>query len=165
MRPTLLLLCSMIGLIPLHAAEPSTDNPFAKLRGISYFFIDVVTTETRIDDADLRQDIRDTIELELRRNGIIPKEYNNLNSGEASVPLLTVEIRFDRGGIGRYAADTTLSIKDSAVISRNRESVLAETYTQTKKAVGTNDSSLNREIKSRSRECITELIDGMKKIK
>jgi hypothetical protein len=76
-----------------------------------------------------------------------------------------VEVRFDRGSLGRYAADTTLSVKDNAIISRNRETVLAETYTQTKKAVGTNDSSLNREIKSKARELVIELIEGMKKTK
>jgi len=141
------------------------DSPYTKLRGISYFYIDVLTTENRIDDADLRQDIRDTIELELRRSGITPKDLSQVSPNDNNVPLLTVEVRFDRGSIGRYAADVTVSIKDNAVISRNRETVLAETYSQTKKAVGTNDSSLNREIKTRARELVVELIEGIKKNK
>lgn len=173
MRLTPIILASLIGFIPFTSkaqtaeSNPSkvSENPYAKLRGISYFFIDVITTENRIDDSEIRQDIRDTIELELRRSGLTPKELSQLSSNDNSVPLLTVEVRFDRGSIGRYAADTTLSIKDNAVISRNRETVLAETYSQTKKAVGTNDSSLNREIKSRARELVTELIEGIKKNK
>ncbi len=139
------------------------DNPFSKLRGISYFFIDVITVDPRPEDGDLRQELRDGIELEMRRAGITPKEYNGTNP-EASTPLLTVEIRFDRG-LGRYAADVTLFIRDNATIARNREPVLAQTYVQTKKAVGSSDSTLTKEIKGRSRELVSELIDGMKKVK
>jgi hypothetical protein len=110
-----------------------------------------------------RQEIRDAIELEMRRAGITPKEYSGLNP-EASTPLLTIEVRFDRG-LGRYSADVTLSIRDNATIARNREPVLAQTYVQTKKAVGSSDATLTKEVKGRSRELVSELIEGMKKVK
>ena len=140
-----------------------TENSFSKLRGISYFFIDVITADPRTEDVDLRQEIRDGIELELRRANIIPREFNGVNP-EASTPLLTVEIRFDRS-LGRFAADVTLSVRDNATIARNREPVLAQTYTQTKKAVASSDATLTKEIKGRSRELVGELIEGMKKLK
>jgi hypothetical protein len=132
----------------------TTDNPFSKLRGISYFFIDVITVDPRPEDGDLRQEIR---------AGITPKEYNGVNP-EGSTPLLTIEIRFDRG-LGRYSADVTISIRDNATIARNREPVLAQTYVQTKKAVGSSDATLTKEVKGRSRELVSELIEGMKKVK
>jgi len=141
----------------------TAENPFSKLRGISYFFIDVITVDPRPEDGDLRQEIRDGIELEMRRAGITPKEYNGVNP-EGSTPLLTIEIRFDRG-LGRYSADVTISIRDNATIARNREPVLAQTYVQTKKAVGSSDATLTKEIKGRSRELVSELIEGMKKVK
>ncbi len=148
---------------PAKGGVRSAENPFTKLRGISYFFIDVTTADPRPEDGDLRQEIRDGIELEMRRNGLVPKEFNGLNP-EGSTPLLTVEVRFDRG-LGRYSADVTLSIRDNATVTRNREAVLAQTYAQTKKAVGSSDATLTKEIKGRSRELVSELIDGMKKVK
>jgi hypothetical protein len=155
------------GLLAQGFDEPArvrtAENPFTKLRGISYFFIDVVTVDPRPEDGDLRQEIRDAIELEMRRAGITPKEYSGLNP-EASTPLLTIEVRFDRG-LGRYSADVTISIRDNATIARNREPVLAQTYVQTKKAVGSSDPTLTKEIKGRSRELVSELIEGMKKVK
>ena len=41
--------------------------------------------------------------------------------------------------------------------------MLATTYAQTKKAVGSSDGTLVREIKGRSRELVIELIEGLKK--
>lgn len=144
-------------------ASKTSESSFSKLRGISYFFIDVITADPRPEDGDLRQEIRDGLELEMRRANIVPKEFNGVNP-EASTPLLTVEIRFDRG-LGRYAADVTLSVRDNAIIARNREGVLAQTYVQTKKAIGSSDATLTKEVKARSRELVSELIEGMKKLK
>lgn len=167
MRPLLLALACLLALPVLRAQEdPKTgkvaeDRTFAKLRGISYFFIDVVTSETRPEDADLRSEIRDAIELEMRRSGIVPKEFVGGNA-ETATPLLTIEVKFERG-LGRYEAIVNLTIRDNATITRNREAVLATTYAQTKKAVGSSDGTLAREVKGRSRELVIELIDGLKK--
>jgi hypothetical protein len=167
MRPLLLALACLLALPVLRAQEDpkpgkvAEDRTFAKLRGISYFFIDVVTSETRPEDADLRSEIRDAIELEMRRSGIVPKEFVGGNV-ETATPLLTIEVKFERG-LGRYEAIVNLTIRDNATITRNREAVLATTYAQTKKAVGSSDSTLAREVKGRSRELVIELIDGLKK--
>lgn len=167
MRSTLLALACLLALPVLRAQEdPKTgkvaeDRTFAKLRGISYFFIDVVTSETRPEDADLRSEIRDAIELEMRRSGIVPKEFVGGNV-ETATPLLTIEVKFERG-LGRYEAIVNLTIRDNATITRNREAVLATTYAQTKKAVGSSDGTLAREVKGRSRELVIELIEGLKK--
>jgi len=167
MRPLLLALACLLALPVLRAQEDpkpgkvAEDRTFAKLRGISYFFIDVVTSETRPEDADLRSEIRDAIELEMRRSGIVPKEFVGGNV-ETATPLLTIEVKFERG-LGRYEANVNLTIRDNATITRNREAVLATTYAQTKKAVGSSDGTLAREVKGRSRELVIELIDGLKK--
>jgi hypothetical protein len=168
MRPVLLALACLLAFPALRAQEETKpgklpeDRTFAKLRGISYFFIDVVTTETRPEDADLRSEIRDAIELEMRRSNIVPKEFVGGNS-ETATPLLTIEVKFERG-LGRYEAVINLTIRDNATIKRNSEAVLAVTYAQTKKAVGSSDGTLAREIKGRSRELAIELIDGLKKL-
>jgi hypothetical protein len=139
------------------------DRTFAKLRGISYFFIDVITVDPRPEDGDLRQEIRDGIELEMRRAGITPKEYNGTNP-EGSTPLLTVEIRFDRG-LGRYAAAVGLAVRDEANIRRNNQLIIAETYRSERSALGTSDLQLTRDIKAKAKELMSELLDGMAKAK
>ena len=146
---------------PLRAAPQ--DKAFAKLRGITQFYIDVTTSENRPEDADLRTEIRDGMELELRRANITPKAVEGL-SPEAATPLLLVEVRYDRG-LGRYTADVILSVRDNATITRNKEAVLAQSYSESRRALGTSDTALNREVKARSRELVLEVIDGMKRLK
>ena len=139
------------------------DNAFAKLRGVTFFYIDVVTSENRPEEVDLRGEIRDGMELELRRANITPKAIEGLGA-EAATPLLLIDVRFDRG-LGRYNADVTLSVRDNATITRNKESVLAQSYSQSRRALGTSDTALNKEIKARSREMIQEVIEGMRRLK
>lgn len=146
---------------PLRAAPQ--DKAFAKLRGITQFYIDVTTSENRPEDADLRTEIRDGMELELRRANLTPKSVEGL-SPEAATPLLLVDVRYDRG-LGRYTADVTLSVRDNATITRNKEAVLAQSYSESRRALGTSDTALNREVKARSRELVLEIIDGMKRLK
>jgi hypothetical protein len=146
---------------PLRAAPQ--DKAFAKLRGITQFYIDVTTSENRPEDADLRTEIRDGMELELRRANLTPKAVEGL-SPEAATPLLLVEVRYDRG-LGRYTADVILSVRDNATITRNKEAVLAQSYSESRRALGTSDTALNREVKARSRELVLEVIDGMKRLK
>jgi hypothetical protein len=146
---------------PLRAAPQ--DKAFAKLRGITQFYIDVTTSENRPEDADLRTEIRDGMELELRRANLTPKAVEGL-SPEAATPLLLVEVRYDRG-LGRYTADVILSVRDNATITRNKEAVLAHSYSESRRALGTSDTALNREVKARSRELVLEIIDGMKRLK
>ena len=164
---TLVLLAAFVTLTagaqsdPLRAAP--ADKAFAKLRGITQFYIDVTTSENRGEDADLRGEIRDGMELELRRANLTPKAVEGL-SPEAATPLLLIEVRFDRG-LGRYTADVNLSVRDNATISRNKEAVLAQSYGETRRALGTSDTALNREVKARSRELVLEIIEGMKRLK
>ena len=146
---------------PLRAAPQ--DKAFAKLRGITQFYIDVTTSENRPEDADLRTEIRDGMELELRRANLTPKAVEGL-SPEAATPLLLVEVRYDRG-LGRYTADVILSVRDNATITRNKEAVLAQSYSESRRALGTSDTALNREVKARSRELVLEIIDCMKRLK
>ena len=163
----LALLAACTALTAVAQTEPqrpaAQDKAFAKLRGITQFYIDVSTSENRPEDADLRGEIRDGMELELRRANLTPKSVEGL-SQEAATPLLLVDVRYDRG-LGRYTADVTLSVRDNATITRNKEAVLAQSYSESRRALGTSDTALNREVKARSRELVLEIIDGMKRLK
>jgi hypothetical protein len=164
----LALLATLAAATGFAQAEPARltgaeDKSFAKLRGITSFFIDVITSESRPEDADLRTEIRDAMELEMRRANIVPKGVEGLPP-EATTPLLTIEVRLDRG-LGRYNADVILAVRDNATITRNKEAVLAQSYAQAKRAMGTSESTLNREIKARGRELVQELLAGIKTLK
>jgi hypothetical protein len=164
----LALLATLVAVSGLAQAEPlrsagGEDKAFAKLRGITVFFIDVTTSESRPEDADLRTEIRDAMELEMRRANIVPKSVEGL-APEATTPLLTIEVRLDRG-LGRYNADVILAVRDNATITRNKEAVLAQSYAQSKRAMGTSEATLNREVKARSRELVQELLAGIKTLK
>lgn len=164
----LALLTTLAAATGLAQTEPvrsagGEDKAFAKLRGITSFFIDVTTSESRPEDADLRTEIRDAMELEMRRANIVPKSGEGL-APEVATPLLTIEVRLDRG-LGRYNADVILVVRDNATITRNKEAVLANSYTQSKRAMGTSENTLNREIKARSRDLVQELLAGIKTLK
>ena len=144
----LALLATLAVVSGLAQADPlrstgGDEKAFAKLRGITFFFIDVTTSESRPEDADLRGEIRDAMELEMRRANIVPRSVDGLTP-EATTPLLTIEVRLDRG-LGRYNADVILAVRDNATI--------------------TSDTTLNREVKARSRELVQELLAGIKTLK
>jgi hypothetical protein len=163
----LALLTTLAAATTLAQADPlrvaGDEKAFAKLRGISFFFIDVTTSENRPEDADLRTEIRDAMELEMRRANIVPRNVEGLPP-ENATPLLTIDIRLDRG-LGRYNADVVLSVRDNATITRNKEAVLAQSYAQSKRAMGTSEATLSREIKARGRELVQELLAGIKNLK
>ena len=137
----LALLAAFTALTAVAQTDPQRaapqDKAFAKLRGITQFYIDVTTSENRPEDADLRGEIRDGMELELRRANLTPKSVEGL-SQEAATPLLLVDVRYDRG-LGRYTADVTLSVRDNATITRNKEAVLAQSYSESRRALGSLD--------------------------
>ncbi len=144
--------------------KPAEADPgFGRLRSISYFFTDVRTSENRPEDGDLRAELRDLIELELRRAGMTPRELPTINP-DASAPQLVIDIRFDRG-LGRYSAVVAVTVRDEATVRRNGQPVMAETYRSERAAAGTSDSLLTRDIKNRGRELLTELFEGMNKAK
>jgi hypothetical protein len=164
----LALLATLAAVSGLAQADPSRlaggdDKSFAKLRGITFFFIDVTTSENRPEDADLRTEIRDAMELEMRRANIVPRAIEGLTP-ETTTPLLTIDVRLDRG-LGRYNADVILAVRDNATITRNKEAVLAQSYAVSKRAMGTSENTLNREVKARSRELVQELLAGIKTLK
>ena len=169
MRSLALALLATLAAVSGHAQafpsgpSPADDKSFAKLRGITFFFIDVTTSESRPEDADLRGEIRDAMELEMRRANIVPRSVDGLTP-ETTTPLLTIEVRLDRG-LGRYNADVILAVRHNATITRNKEAVLAQSYSESRRALGTSDTALNREVKARSRELVLEIIDGMKRLK
>lgn len=163
----LALLATLAAVAGFAQTEPGRaageDKAFAKLRGITSFYIDVTTSESRPEDADLRSEIRDAMELEMRRANIAPKSVEGL-APEVATPLLSIEVRLDRG-LGRYNADVIIAVRDNATITRNKEAVLAQSYAQSKRAMGTSENTLSREIKARSRDLVQELLAGLKTLK
>lgn len=162
-----LLLAVLLTATVALAQEPApvriapVDTGVNKLRGINFLFIDVKVNDQRIEDGDLRAELRDVIELELRRNSVAPKEAPAVPN-DSTVPLLTIEVRFDRA-LGRSAADIELTIRDTATVIRNNEKVQAVTYSQVKKAMSASDTALPREVKAKARDLVIELIDGLRK--
>ena len=102
------------------APKPAEADPgFGRLRSISYFFTDVRTSENRPEDGDLRAELRDLIELELRRAGMTPRELPSVNP-DASAPQLIIDVRFDRG-LGRYSAVVAVAVRDEATVRPDPE--------------------------------------------
>ena len=100
----LALLATLAAVSGLAQADPlrstgGDEKAFAKLRGITFFFIDVSTSESRPEDADLRGEIRDGMELELRRANLTPKSVEGL-SPEAATPLLLLAVGVALPSIG-----------------------------------------------------------------
>lgn len=143
---------------PAAPAPVVAEDRAAVLRGIGRVSLDIVLTDgVRAEDADLRSDLRDAIELELRRSGI------QINDGQpAGSPVLRLTVKFDRGA-GRYAARVILSVKDQVTVSRNNESLFAEIWAVERGASSALDTGLSREIRGRSRDMAAEFAAALRK--
>lgn len=162
-----LLLAAVVAAVPLFADEgdpvPAPAAPVvmpdgsAVLRGIGRVTLEVVMSDgVRAEDTELRTDLRDTLELELRRAGV---RLADSNSGS---PVLRLTVKFDRGA-GRYAARLILSVKDQVIVTRSRESIVAEIWTAERGASAALDTALSREIRSRARDLSGDFTSALRK--
>lgn len=163
----LLTLCFAIGAIaPLPAQKAPISAPsqeeFSRLRGINAFYIDVMSQNGDMQDADLRNELRDLIELELRRSNLSIRPLPVVGDTENLSPVLRLNLKFDRG-MGRFACELQLEIRDQVDIARNRKSIVATTFQMERSVSTSSDIFLRRDVKARAREMVNELITGLKK--
>ena len=129
------------------------------LRGIGRVYLDVSLSEgVRPEDADLRSELRDAVELELRRAGVL------LIDGPPAPgsPTLRFSVKFDRGA-GRYAARLNLAVRDQVTVTRNRETLVAEIWSVDRSASSAIDTGLSRDIRSRARDMTIEFANALRK--
>lgn len=151
---------------PPPAASPAptvaADNRNAVLRGIDRLYLEVAVTDgARPEDADLRGELRDVIELELRRAGILLRDASLSEPGSRS-PALRLEVKFDRGA-GRFAARLNLGVSDQVTVTRNREVLLAEVWSIERSTSSAVDSGLAREVRQRARDMTVEFLAALRK--
>ncbi len=163
----LIVLCSAIGITtPLPAQTTTLGQPsqeeFSRLRGISAFYIDVASQDGATQDADLRNELRDLIELELRRANLSIRPLPVVGDTENLTPMLRLNLKFDRG-MGRFACDMQLEVRDQVEITRNRKTIVATTFQMDRSVSSPSDIFLRRDVKARTREMVNELISGLKK--
>jgi hypothetical protein len=141
---------------------PAVDNRNAVLRGINQLYLEVAVTDGgRPEDADLRSELRDVIELELRRAGILLRDGAGTDPALRS-PTLRLEVKFDRGA-GRFAARLNLGVSDQVTVTRNREVLLAEVWSVERSTSAAVDTALPREVRQKARDMTTDFIAALRK--
>lgn len=153
------------GVDPLKPASPALSSEAAKnavLRGIGHVYLEVAITEGGTSaDSDLRGELRDAVELELRRAGIVIRESAPTDAAGRS-PVLRLEVKFDRGA-GRFAGRLNLGVSDQVVVVRSREMVMAQIWSLERSASSAIDTGLSREIRARAREMTTDFVAALRR--
>ncbi|MDR2983107.1 MAG: hypothetical protein LBV12_12795 [Puniceicoccales bacterium] len=165
LRPLLLAVLftfPFVGTAQTTRTAPDEAPDYARVRGITYLYIDVSSSDNSPSDSELRNEMRDIIELELRRANVIIKTLLPTQSPDTT-PMLHFHLKFDRG-MGRYACNIRLNVRDQVNITRNREQITAITFEVARNVSATSDAALAREIKLKTRELIGEFITGLKKV-
>lgn len=141
---------------------PTDASRNAVLRGISQIYLEVAITEGGTPgDSELRSELRDAVELELRRAGITLRESSPTDT-EARSPLLRMEVKFDRGA-GRFAARLNMGVRDQVMVTRSRETITAEIWNLERSASSPVDTGLSREIRSRARDMTADFISALRR--
>ncbi len=145
--------------VPSFIAAEAARN--AVLRGINQVQLDVGISEgARPEDAELRTELRDAVELELRRSGVLLRDSA---PGESDrIPVLRLDVQFDRSS-GRFAARVNLSVRDQVTVIRNRETVMAEVWSLERGASASVDSGLPREVRKVAREMTSDFLVALRK--
>ncbi len=141
------------------APEPDRNGV---LRGINQLYLEVAVTDgARPEDAELRGELRDVIELELRRAGVLLRDGAMADPSSRS-PALRLEVKFDRGA-GRFAARLNLAVKDQVTVTRNREVLLAEVWASERSTSATLDTGLSAEVRRRARDMTVDFLAALRK--
>lgn len=141
---------------------PAADNRNAVLRGINQLYLEVALTDgAKAEDSELRGELRDVIELELRRAGILLRE-SSVTDPTSRSPLLRLEVKFDRG-LGRFAARLNLGVSDQVTVTRNREVLLAEVWALERTASSAVETGLPREVRQKARDMTADFLSALRK--
>ncbi|MDR0536036.1 MAG: hypothetical protein LBG65_06800 [Puniceicoccales bacterium] len=143
-------------------AALSGDAGYKRLRGISYFHIDVTSSTNANDEAELRNELRDIIELELRRQNLAVRALSPTDVAENALPFLRLNLKWERA-MGRTDCVLELSVSDKVQILRNKEQIPAVIF-EVRRTVGIlTEQTAARDVKGRSRDLVREFVRGLKK--
>lgn len=175
MRPALLLPLLALSLppaLPAQDAVPSPRTPVANsylaaeaarnavLRGINQVQLEVTISDgARPEDAELRGELRDAVELELRRAGVLLRESP---AEPDRIPTLRLDVKFDRSA-GHFSARVNLSVRDQVTVTRNRETLVTEVWSLDRSANSNMDSGLPREVRRVAREMTSDFLAALRK--
>lgn len=136
---------------------------YSRLRGITHFYIEVTSTGGAANEGELRNELRDLIELELRRANIAVRVLAPTDSADVA-PVLHLNVRLDRtGGTGRAECVIELNVRDRVSIVRNKEQINAIIF-ELRRPVGVfAEQGFARDAKNRTRDLMAEFLKGMKK--
>jgi hypothetical protein len=140
---------------------PSQDANYSRLRGVPYFYLEVTSGGTSPDEAELRSELRDLIELDLRRNNIAVRVLSPTVS-EAETPVLRLNLKWERGS-GRGDCLLELSVLDKVQIVRNREQINATIFEVRRPVNILTDQTAGRDIKGRTRDLLKEFCSGFRR--
>ncbi|MDR2429444.1 MAG: hypothetical protein LBD14_00815 [Puniceicoccales bacterium] len=159
--------------VPVATTQPVSEFPgeivlggppaYSRLRGITHFYIEVTSTGGATGEGELRNELRDLIELELRRANITVRTLTPTDAADVT-PVLHLNVRLDRtGGMGRPECVIELNVRDRVSIVRNKEQINATIFELRRPAGITVEQTFARDMKNRTRELMAEFIKGMKK--
>jgi hypothetical protein len=140
----------------------SQDPGYARLRGTPHFYLEVVSAGMNAEEAELRNELRDLLELDLRRANISVKTASPTEV-DAVTPVLRLNLKWERS-VGRAECILELSVLDKVMVVRNKE-VLTATIFEMKRPVNIlTDQTAWRDIKGRTRDLLKEFCGGLRRM-
>ena len=143
-------------------ALPSQDANYSRLRSAPYFFLEVTSSGMAADEAELRSELRDLMELDLRRNNIAVRVLSP-TATETETPVLRVNLKWARGS-RRGDCLLELSVLDKVQIVRNREQINATIFEMRRPVNILTDQTAVRDIKGRTRDLLKEFCNGFRRV-
>lgn len=160
MKPCAFLLAALFSFVALTSSLQGASQDVTNLKGIDGIYMGVNLRAVVDRDLNLGQDIRDIVELEMFRNDI-PFKSSVDNSETEEYPKLVVDADVERSGV-RNTYVITLSVLDYAVIERNRNRIIAETYKIVSRTSKPADSYISSDLKTETRLVMQDFVKDFK---
>ncbi|MFW5883557.1 MAG: hypothetical protein ACOCVG_04240 [Verrucomicrobiota bacterium] len=151
-------------ILPVAAGMPLVAAPLdqiSHLEGLNGLHFNVLTTSFQDTDLELRRDLSDIVELELRRAKVPVFEFFS-NEPAGNVPLVEVVLDVQRGA--RNSFTLRLELRDTVVIERNNIRITATTYATERSGTTPNADALGSEIKNTMRTMMAEFTDAYREV-
>jgi hypothetical protein len=149
-------------LAPLSLIAQNPDARVENLTGLSGLHMNVLTTGYQDTDLDLRQDISDLVELELRRAEIDIFEFV-ANEPEGNIPLLELIVDVERLS-GRNTFSLRLSVQDYVIIRRNNIRITATVFEMERSGTTPSEDILAREVKNTVRAIMADFTEAFREV-
>lgn len=155
LAPLLMSLCALLVSVSAYGQRESSSGKL--LRGLDQLHMHVVIESERDVDRDMRNQMADVVELELRR-AMIPLLPYVVNEPDENIPLLLVSMAVDRNG-PRPVTRINLQIIDRVVVARNKENTTATIYSARTDAASNSDATLARDTRDGLRDLMKRFIE------